>query len=87
MTIYYYNADGSLKYYEEDIYDSQGNLIAAPLIDAEGNTLASGERTTAAATTTSKSDAKDEKTDKKTEKTSADITEKAETKATTEKAS
>ena len=85
--IYYYNADGSLKYYEEDIYDSQGNLIAAPLIDAEGNTLASGERTTAAATTTSKSDAKDEKTDKTTEKPSADITEKAEAKATTEKAS
>ncbi len=64
--IYYYNADGTLKYYEEDIYDSNGNLIAAPIIDAEGRTLASGERTTAAPTTKAKEEKKEDKTVKET---------------------
>jgi hypothetical protein len=66
--IYYYNADGSLSYYEEDIYDKDGNLIAAPLIDTEGRTLAKGERpeTTKKSETTTK---KGETTTKKGETT------------------
>lgn len=45
MRIYYYNADGSLNYYEDRTYDADGNIISAPLIDAEGNTLANPEFT------------------------------------------
>lgn len=56
MKIYYYKPDGSLNYYESREYDANGNIVRAPIIDAEGNVLADGERTTAApaASTTAK---------------------------------